>query len=59
MGGRYICDILSVCTILESLGRAWKERSFQAQKCIIMETGSLSWLLRCDGEGHLIAAAGG
>jgi hypothetical protein len=50
---------ISVCTIMEFLERAWKERSFQAQKCIIMETGSLSWLLRCDGEGHLIAAAGG
>jgi hypothetical protein len=42
MGGRYVVIFLSVCTILEFLGRAWKERSFQEQKCIIMETRSLS-----------------
>jgi hypothetical protein len=33
---------ISVCTILEFLGRAWRKRSFEAHKCIIMETGSLS-----------------
>jgi len=59
MGGRYVVIFLSVCTILEFLGRAWKERSSKAHKCINMGTGSLSWLPRCDGEGHLNAAAGG
>ena len=58
-GWAVCCDIYIGVYNIGVSGKGLERAQLLSAKCITMGTRSLSWLPRCDGEGHVSVAAGG